>query len=74
MQIFGFEVYHEYIIEYVEAVEHNSWTFEVHFDTFWVFQTAWGILYGSEPGFRNLSNWTSGHTSLLPTDWHLTTN
>ena len=22
MEIFGFEVYHEYIIEYVEAVEH----------------------------------------------------
>ena len=45
MEIFGFEVYHEYIIEYVEAVEHNSWTFEVHFDTFSVFQTVWGILY-----------------------------
>jgi len=45
MEIFGFEVYHEYIIEYVEAVEHNSSTFEVHFDTFLVFQTVWGILY-----------------------------
>ena len=45
MEIFGFEVYHEYIIEYVEAVGHNSWTFEVHFDTFSVFQTVWGILY-----------------------------
>ena len=45
MEILGFEVYHEYIIEYVEAVEHNSWTFEVHFDTFSVFQTVWGILY-----------------------------
>ena len=44
MEIFGFEVYHEYIIEYVEAVEHNSWTFEVHFDTFSVVQTVWGIL------------------------------
>ena len=45
MKIFGFEVSHEYIIQYVEAVEHNSWTFEVHFDTFLVFQTVWGILY-----------------------------
>ena len=45
MEIFGFEVYHEYIIEYVEAVEHNNWIFEVHFDTFSVFQTVWGILY-----------------------------
>ena len=45
MEIFGFEVYHEYIIKCVEAVEHNSWTFEVHFDTFSVFQTVWGILY-----------------------------
>ena len=45
MEIFGFEVNHEYIIQYVEAVEHNSWTFEVHFDTFSVFQTVWGILY-----------------------------
>jgi len=44
MEIFGFEVYHEYIIKYVEAVEHNSWTFEVHFYTFLVFQTVWGIL------------------------------
>ena len=44
MEIFGFEVYHEYIIEYVEAVEHNSWTFEVNFYTFSVFQTVWGIL------------------------------
>ena len=35
----------EYIIQYVEAFEHNSWTFEVHFDTFSVFQTVWGILY-----------------------------
>ena len=35
----------EYIIQYVEAVEHNSWTFEGHFDTFSVFQTVWGILY-----------------------------
>ena len=24
MEIFGFEVYHEYIIEYVEAAEHNT--------------------------------------------------
>ena len=24
VEIFGFEVYHEYIIGYVEAVEHNS--------------------------------------------------
>ena len=46
MEIFGFEVNHEYIIQYVEAVEHNSWTFEVHFDTFSVVQTVWGILYG----------------------------
>ena len=46
MEILGFEVYHEYIMEYVEAVEHNSRTFEVHFDTFSVFQTVWGILYG----------------------------
>ena len=45
MEIFGFEVYHEYLIEYVEAVEHNSWTFEVNFYTFSVFQTVWGILY-----------------------------
>ena len=45
MEIFGFEVHHEYIIEYVEAFEHNSWTFEVHFDTFSVVQTVWGILY-----------------------------
>ena len=45
MEIFGFEVNHEYIIQYVEAFEHNSWTFEVHFDTFSVFQTVWGILY-----------------------------
>jgi len=44
MEIFGFKVNHEYIIQYVEAVEHNSWTFEVHFDTFLVFQTVWGIL------------------------------
>ena len=35
----------EYIIQYVEAFEHNSWTFEVHFDAFSVFQTVWGILY-----------------------------
>jgi len=34
MEIFGFEVYHEYLIEYVEVVEHNSWTFEVNFYTF----------------------------------------
>ena len=34
-----------YIIQYVEAVEHNSLTFKVHFDTFSVFQTVWGILY-----------------------------
>ena len=47
MEIFGFEVNHEYIIQYVEAFEHNSWTFEVHFDTFSVFQTVWGILYFS---------------------------
>ena len=45
VEIFGFEVYHEYIIEYVEAVEHNNWTFEVHFDAFSVVQTVWGILY-----------------------------
>ena len=45
MDIFGFEVNHEYINQYVEAVEHNSWTFEVHFDTLLVFQTVWGILY-----------------------------
>ena len=45
MEIFGFEVNHEYIIQYVEAVEHNSWTFEVHFDTFSACQTVWGILY-----------------------------
>ena len=45
MKISGFEVYHEYIIKYVEAVEHNDWTFEVHFDAFSVFQTVWGILY-----------------------------
>ena len=45
MEIFGFEVYHEYIIEYVEVVEHKCWTFEVHFYTFSVFQTVWGILY-----------------------------
>ena len=45
MEIFGFEVNHGYIIQYVEAVEHNSLTFEVHFDTFSVFQTVWGILY-----------------------------
>ena len=44
MEIFGFEVNHGYIIQYLEAVEHNSWTFEVHFDTFSVFQTVWGIL------------------------------
>ena len=44
-EVFGFEVYHEYTIKYVEAVEHNSWTFEVHFDMFSVFQTVWGILY-----------------------------
>ena len=43
--MFGFEVNHEYIIQYVEAFEHNSWTFEVHVDTFSVFQTVWGILY-----------------------------
>ena len=43
--ILSFEVNHEYIIQYVEAFEHNSWTFEVHFDTFLVFQTVWGILY-----------------------------
>jgi len=48
MEIFGFEVNHEYIIQYVEAFEHNSWTFEVHFDTFSVFQTVWGILYDLE--------------------------
>ena len=54
MEIFGFEVYHEYIIEYVEAVEHNSWTFEVHFDTFSVFQTVWGILYDQKSRFRTL--------------------
>ena len=29
----------------MEADEYNSWTFEVHFDTFSVFQTVWGILY-----------------------------
>ena len=52
MEIFGFEVNHEYIIQYVEAVEHNSWTFEVHFDTFSVFQTVWGILY--QNGFNGL--------------------
>ena len=45
MEIFGFEVNHEYIILYVDAFEQNSWTFEVHFDTFSVFQTVWGILY-----------------------------
>ena len=45
MEIFGFEVHHEYIIEYVEAFEHNSWTFQVHFDTFSEFHTVWGILY-----------------------------
>ena len=45
MEISGFEVYPEYIIEYVEAVEHNSWTFDVHFDTSSEFQTVWGILY-----------------------------
>ena len=45
MEIFGFEDNHECITQYVEAVEHNSWTFEVHFDTFSVFQTVWGILY-----------------------------
>ena len=44
MEIFGFEVNHEYIIQYVEAVEHNSWTFEGHFDTFSEFQTVLGIL------------------------------
>jgi len=44
MEIFGFKVYHEFIIEYVEAVELNSWIFEVHFDTFAVFQPVWGIL------------------------------
>ena len=32
-------------IEYVEVVEHNSWIFEVHFDTFLVFQIVWGMLY-----------------------------
>ena len=45
LEIFRFEVNHEYIIQYVEEVEHNSWTLEVHFDTFSVFQTVWGILY-----------------------------
>ena len=45
MEIFGFEVNHEYMMQYVEAFEHNIWTFEVHFDTFSVFQTVWGILY-----------------------------
>ena len=45
MGIFGFEVYHEYMIKYVKAVEHNSQTFKVDFDTFSVFQTVWGILY-----------------------------
>ena len=44
MEIFGFEVNHEYIIQFVEAVELNSWTFEVHFVKFSVFQTVWGIL------------------------------
>ena len=32
--IFGFEVYHEYMIKYVKAVEHNSQTFKdnlIHF-------------------------------------------
>ena len=48
MEIFAFEVYHEYIIEYVEAVERNSWTFEVYFGTFSVLQTVWGILYFSQ--------------------------
>ena len=52
MEIFGFEVNHEYIIQYVEAFEHNSWTFEVHFDTFSVFQTVWGILYVSFSPFE----------------------
>ena len=47
MEIFGFEVNHGYIIQYVEAVEHNGWTFEVYFDTFSVFQTVLGILYVS---------------------------
>ena len=61
MEIFGFEVNHEYIIQYVEAFEHNSWTFEVHFDTFSVFQTVWGILYyfGIPMGFNKLSLITS---------------
>jgi len=39
-----------YIIQYVEAVEHNSWTFEVHFDRFSVFQTVckcWPLSIGS---------------------------
>ena len=49
VEIFGFEVYHEYMIEYVEAVEQNSWIFEVHFDTFSVFQIVWGILYIDSP-------------------------
>ena len=44
MELFGFEV-HEYIIRYAEAFENNSWTFEVHFDTFPVFQTVWGTLH-----------------------------
>ena len=56
MDIFGFEVHHEYIIEYVEAFEHNSWTFEVHFDTFSVVQTVWGILYEFVYEYGQLSN------------------
>ena len=40
--IFGFEVYHEYMIKYMKAVEHNSQTFKVDFDTFSVFQTVTG--------------------------------
>ena len=53
MEIFGFEVNHEYIIQYVKAVEHNSWTFEVNFYTFSVFQTVWGILYTSDEIVEN---------------------
>ena len=65
MEIFRFEVNHEYIIEYVEAVEHNSWTVEVHFYTFSVFQTVWGILYYIRGQSRQRQGFIYGSTLLL---------
>ena len=55
IEIFGFEVNHEYIIQFVEAVELNIYTFKVHIDIFSVFQTVWGILYtGDSPEYHIL--------------------